>query len=158
MFKPKFKLASYDISVVNGVKQDSSSSGKKTDNQHHLKCKEVENQWFVNAINYPVVVLTSGLRDHDLVKVNHDNMEYTFAGSSSASQERSSLQSGNPHETEVRRHPFQNGKHYDFEGKRKNRISYMDPYSEENDEHEAENAYAKAFAYVLILPCVPLRL
>ena len=64
-------------------------------------------------------------------------MEYTFVGSSSASQERSSLQSGNPYETKARRHPFQNGKHDDFEGKRKNKRSYMDPYSEENDEHEA---------------------
>ena len=63
MFKPKVKLASYDGSVVNGVKQDSSGSGKKTDNQCHLKCKEVENQWFVNAIDYPVDVLASELRD-----------------------------------------------------------------------------------------------
>lgn len=122
---------------VNGVKQDSSGSGKKTDNQRHLKCKEVENQRFVNAIDYPAAVLASELRDHDLFKVNHENMEDTFAGSSSASQERSSLQSGNPYETEARRRPFQNGKHYDFEGKRKNRSSYMNPYSEENDEHEA---------------------
>ena len=94
---------------------------EKNDNQRHMKCKEVENQQFVNAIDYPTTVLASELRDHDLVKVNHDNMEYTFAGSSSASQERSSLQSGNPYETEARRRPFQNGKHYDFEGKRKNR-------------------------------------
>ena len=91
----------------------------------------------MNAIDYLATVLASKLRNHDLFKVNHDNMEYTFAGSSSASQERSSLQSGNPYETEARRHPFQNGKHYDFEGKRKNRSSYMEPYSEENDEHEA---------------------
>ena len=41
------------------------------------------------------------------------------------------------YETKARRHPFQNGKHYDFEGKRNNKSSYMDPYSEENDEHEA---------------------
>ena len=72
---------------------------KKTDNQCHIKCKEVENQWFVNAIDYPTTILASELKDHDLVKVNHDNMEYTFGGSSSTSQERSSLQSGNPYET-----------------------------------------------------------
>ena len=64
-------------------------------------------------------------------------MEATFAWSSSASQERSSLQSGDPYETGARRRPFQNGNHYQLEGKRKNISCYMDPYSKENDEHEA---------------------
>lgn len=124
---------------VNGVKQDSSGSGKKSDHQRHSRCKEVESQRFANAMDYPAAVLASELRDHDLFKVNHDN-EDTFAGSSSASQDRSSLQSGNPYEAEARRRPFQNGKHYEFEGKRKNRSSYMDPYSEEDGEHEAITA------------------
>ena len=85
-------------------------------------------------MDYPVVVPESELRDHNLFKVNHDNVEDTFVRSSLASQERSSW---DPYKTRARRLPFQNGKHYQLEGKRKNRCCYMDPYSEENDEHEA---------------------
>eukprot|EP01018_Ginkgo_biloba_P039050 Gb_05316 [translate_table: standard] len=122
----------------NGLKQDSSGSGKKVEHQHRLTSKEVENQRFPSFTDYPAAVLASELRDQDLLTGNHDIMEDTFAGSSSASQERSSLQSGNPYEMEAMRHSLPNGIRYEMETKRRhNRDFHMDAYSQENGEHEA---------------------
>lgn len=129
---------------TNGVKQDSSSSGKKVEHQSYLTAKQAGNPQVVNATDYPAAVLASELRDQDLFTVNHDNMEDTFAGSSSASQERSSLHSGNPTEIGAARCLSQNGNRREMEAKRKKNEDFrLDPHLQENFEHEAVSAVKK---------------
>lgn len=129
----------------NGVKQDSSSSGKKVDHQSYLTSKQSGNPQAMNATDYPAAVLASELRDQDLFTVNHDNMEDTFAGSSSAaSQERSSLHSGNPTEIGATRCLSQNDSRREIKAKRKKSEDFhMDPYLQGNYEHEAVIAVKK---------------
>ncbi|KAH9296230.1 hypothetical protein KI387_039818, partial [Taxus chinensis] len=129
---------------ANGIKQDFSSSGKKVDHQSYLASKQTGNPQVTNAVDYPAAVLASELRDQDLFTVNHENMEDTFAGSSSASQERSSLHSGNPTEIEATRFLSQNGNCHEMEAKsKKNMNCYMDPYFHDNGEHDAISAVKK---------------
>uniref|UniRef100_A0A0D6R4J4 Homeobox domain-containing protein n=1 Tax=Araucaria cunninghamii TaxID=56994 RepID=A0A0D6R4J4_ARACU len=126
------------------VKQDPSSNGKKADHHGYLMSKEAGNQQLTNAMDYPAAVLASELRDQDLFTGNRDNMEDTFGGSSSASQERSSLHSENPNEVEAIRYLSQNGSRHEMVAKRKkNTDFYRDRYIQENGEHTAISAVRK---------------
>ncbi|KAH9318918.1 hypothetical protein KI387_020687 [Taxus chinensis] len=113
--------ASEEQAGANMLKQCSRSNGSKLvggsnlrqmKNKNHVKNEGEENNRFSNSHDYPSAVLAAELSDRELLKGSHDVTEDPYV---SASQERSSLQSGSSYEIEARRPAFKSGNPFEIE-------------------------------------------